>query len=135
MLCFYSLGMYICDVKQFLFIIITLVVFRPIVPLMNYLVDYDYIATVLCINKDKPEMQCNGKCYLMQEMAKVAEEQKEKDTKKLCSIAFSLLFFDTNETQQDSKVDFTSNCLAIDGYKNLYAGLFSNGVLRPPLYV
>ncbi len=102
---------------------------------MDYLVDYDYISTVLCINKDKPELHCNGQCYLMQEMAKVAEEQKEKDTKKLCSIAFSLLFFDTNELQEDSNFVAANNKLTLDRYQNLYGQLFSYSVLRPPLSV
>lgn len=29
-----------------------------------YLVNIDYISEVLCINKDKPEMCCRGKCHL-----------------------------------------------------------------------
>lgn len=68
-------------------------------------------------------------------MAKVAEEQKEKDTKKLCSIAFSLLFFDTNEIQQDSTLVVATNKLSLDRYQNLYGQLFSYSVLRPPLTV
>ena len=31
--------------------------------------------TVLCINKDQPEMGCNGKCQLMKKI----EEQQQKD--------------------------------------------------------
>ncbi len=34
----------------------------------NYLVQYNYYAEVLCENQDKPEMECNGKCALMQEL-------------------------------------------------------------------
>ena len=57
--------------------IITLFLFlssliRPILPVYDYLLNYKYIATVLCVNKDKPEMHCNGKCYLMKELSKSA---------------------------------------------------------------
>jgi hypothetical protein len=34
----------------------------------NYLFQYNYYAEVLCENQDKPEMECNGKCALMQEL-------------------------------------------------------------------
>jgi hypothetical protein len=35
-----------------------------------------YIATELCVNRDKPQMHCNGKCYLMRKLKQA--EQKEK---------------------------------------------------------
>jgi hypothetical protein len=35
-----------------------------------------YISTELCINRDKPQMHCNGKCYLMRKLKQA--EQKEK---------------------------------------------------------
>ncbi|APG66470.1 hypothetical protein LPB136_10235 [Tenacibaculum todarodis] len=47
---------------------------KPIAPFVEYAIKYDYISKVLCINVDKPELQCNGKCYLMK---KLENEQKE----------------------------------------------------------
>ena len=43
---------------------------RPIMPIISYAVNYEYISTELCENKDKPEMACNGKCHLKKELAK-----------------------------------------------------------------
>lgn len=37
----------------------------------------NYIAKELCVNKDKPQMHCNGKCYLMKKL-KQAEEKEQK---------------------------------------------------------
>lgn len=37
---------------------------KPLVPLMIYYANYDYIVTELCENRDKPYMECNGNCYL-----------------------------------------------------------------------
>jgi len=37
---------------------------KPILPIVIYYINYDYIVTELCENRDKPEMGCNGKCYL-----------------------------------------------------------------------
>ena len=43
---------------------------RPAVPFLEYAVNRDYIAEVLCINRDRPELACNGKCHLMKEVAR-----------------------------------------------------------------
>jgi len=52
-----------------------LAMLRPLIPLANYLINQDYIAEFLCINKDLPEMQCNGKCQLA---IKIEEQNQEK---------------------------------------------------------
>ena len=52
---------------------------RPIAPFVEYAINYDYISKVLCINKDKPELNCNGKCQLMKEL----KQQEEDDFKSL----------------------------------------------------
>jgi len=51
--------------------------FRPLWPLGMYIFNYDYIANVLCENKDIPEMKCNGKCYLSKMIARDREQNKE----------------------------------------------------------
>lgn len=42
-----------------------------------YQLNKEYIAATLCENKDKPDMKCNGKCYL----TKKIKTQEEKETK------------------------------------------------------
>lgn len=37
-----------------------------------------YIASTLCINKDKPQLHCNGKCYLMKKL-KQAQDKEEQE--------------------------------------------------------
>ena len=44
-----------------------------------YELNKDYVATVLCENQDKPQLQCNGKCYLKKQIEKTSEKQ-EKNT-------------------------------------------------------
>ena len=46
---------------------------KPIAPFVEYAINYDYISKILCINKDKPAMNCKGKCQLM---IKVQEKQQ-----------------------------------------------------------
>ena len=42
---------------------------------VNYQLNKDYISNVLCENKAKKELHCEGKCHLKKELAK--EEKKE----------------------------------------------------------
>ncbi len=43
----------------------------------GYQLNRDYIAKELCINKDKPALNCNGKCFLSK---KIAEAEKKKQS-------------------------------------------------------
>lgn len=56
-----------------------LAMLRPVQPYVEYVLNQDYIAEFLCINKDKPKLQCNGKCHLVKEIKK----QKENDSNTL----------------------------------------------------
>jgi hypothetical protein len=38
-----------------------------------------YIAKVLCQNRDRPKLKCNGKCYLAKKL-KQQQEKKDKET-------------------------------------------------------
>lgn len=42
-----------------------------------YQLNKEYISEVLCINKNKPAMHCDGKCFLKKELEK-QEEQESK---------------------------------------------------------
>jgi hypothetical protein len=46
--------------------------------LVDFKVHQDFIAKVLCINKDKPMSNCNGKCILAQKLKKAAEPEKKE---------------------------------------------------------
>ena len=43
---------------------------RPVMPVINYYINYDYIVAELCENKAKPVLKCNGKCHLTKELKK-----------------------------------------------------------------
>lgn len=38
---------------------------KPVMPLLEYAINKDYIAQMLCVNKDRAEKECQGRCYLM----------------------------------------------------------------------
>ena len=39
----------------------------------------NYIVSKLCINRDKPQMHCNGKCYLMRKLKQAEQKEKNKE--------------------------------------------------------
>jgi len=39
-----------------------------------------YIAEKLCINKNKPELNCHGKCFLMKKLAETEKKQESERT-------------------------------------------------------
>jgi hypothetical protein len=43
----------------------------------SFKINQDYIVKVLCINRNKPEMHCDGNCILMQRL-KADEDQERK---------------------------------------------------------
>ena len=49
---------------------------KPVIPFLEYVINYDYIVKELCENKEKPALKCNGKCHLAKQLAKSAEEEK-----------------------------------------------------------
>ncbi len=49
---------------------------KTYIPYVNYYINYTYISENLCENKDKPEMECHGKCHL----EKTIKEADEKES-------------------------------------------------------
>ena len=79
--------------KNAIVIIVFLFVMKPILPVLEYVLNYDYIVKELCENKAKPEMKCNGKCHLMKELAKASENDTPVSSdKKVSHSEFEVLF-------------------------------------------
>lgn len=45
--------------------------------LIDFSINQNYISNTFCINKAKPALNCNGKCYLAQKLKE--QEEKEKN--------------------------------------------------------
>lgn len=48
----------------------------PVFPVFNYIVNTE-IYEVLCINKDKPKIDCHGKCQLADELEEIKNEAED----------------------------------------------------------
>ena len=50
-------------------------------PMVDYAVNYNIITKKLCENKNRPQLLCNGKCYLKKELAKASGQQTKTDSR------------------------------------------------------
>lgn len=48
----------------FLIIVYQIVAFKPLLTILDFEINRDFIASNLCENKDNPNSSCGGKCYL-----------------------------------------------------------------------
>ncbi|HEY0177447.1 MAG TPA: hypothetical protein VGC08_13780 [Pedobacter sp.] len=51
--------------------------FSQLLVYAGFELNQDYIVSELCINRNRPELHCNGKCYLKRKLKQA--EQKEKN--------------------------------------------------------
>jgi hypothetical protein len=53
----------------------------PVIPIVDYLINKEYIAKNLCVNRDKPKSCCKGKCHLLKQLKKTSTntENENKD--------------------------------------------------------
>ncbi|WP_243412044.1 hypothetical protein [Flavobacterium sp. 103] len=122
--------------KNLVFILIIAIFLKPIFPVIEYVVNYEYISKVLCENKAKPMMHCNGKCHLMKELAKAAENEKpaSSDKKGYTPVA-ELLFFQEIKTFSIASASFLDKEKNSNSYSNLYSKSHLDSLFRPPIFI
>lgn len=100
--------------------------------IMYYQLNIDYIVEKYCVNKERPRLNCNGKCYLMSQMKAKTQPSKEKTDTIIITEAFIPLFF------QDQSIQIKStNSYAVEQDKNwtmipLYLENFPKDIDHPP---
>lgn len=122
--------------KKILFLLALFMLLKPALPMIDYIVNYEYISKVLCVNKAKPKMKCNGKCHLMKEMAKAAEnETPVSSDKKMVSQQLEILFLEKIKSFKIAPIYFCKTQKAKSYYSNLYFYLNSVSVFHPPTFI
>jgi hypothetical protein len=102
----------------------------------SFKINQDYIANYLCINRDKPELECKGKCVLMQRMQQELNDIKEHDRQKAQHIVEQevLLFFQKFPPIAIFKSNFIFHKkLIINTFDPSFTSLlFTDAVFHPP---
>lgn len=52
-------------------------VMKPMGPYLEYALNQEFIANNYCVNQAKPELKCEGACYLMQRLKAQAESHHD----------------------------------------------------------
>lgn len=107
---------------------------KPVLPVLEYVVFYDYIKNELCENKEKPKLKCNGKCHLAKEMAKASDTPENGKDKKQISVETNVVFFQEIHQSFVLKTFFYPKKSKITSDYNLsYYFLSPDAVFRPPV--
>lgn len=101
---------------------------RDAVVYTQFKFNQDFIATVFCINKNKPTLKCNGKCYLKKKIAINHNEDAQIPLPEKERTTINLYFI--------QKVNYTSlihkKLSPISYFKQSIPFLATNKLFRPP---
>ncbi|WP_298534479.1 hypothetical protein [uncultured Algibacter sp.] len=101
-----------------------------------YQLNIDYIIENYCINTDKPELQCNGKCHLAKQIQIETNEGSQNGN--LNTIAILECFYSIFNNPQDysfthDKLFLPQKTKDINNYMNTYSFLHDMTLFRPPI--
>lgn len=113
----------------FFLVIVTVFTFSQVLVVASFLSNRSFIAKNLCENIDRPELECNGKCFLMKKL-KEDEEQKSSDQSVSAEVIFFLNHDQISVNIQKQFVEerqsvFTESAIVLDGY--------SISIFHPPI--
>lgn len=96
---------------------------------------YEYDKAVFiglfCVNTDRPQLQCDGKCKLA-EMQREKDERKADDMLKQIQIETTTFFPAKTMSLADQQMLTVDNQMLPAYYNHLYSCLFSPRLIKPP---
>jgi hypothetical protein len=101
---------------------------------IDFIVNQQEITAKLCENKAKPKLQCNGKCHLKKQLAKIDNTEKKEDKKHHSnqSVKVEELFFNTLENSSSSFFTIEIKTKKTYTYLNLYHFQLNQNLKAPP---
>ena len=102
---------------------------QPIMPLIEYNLNKEYIVSVLCENRNKPELACNGKCYLNGSLEKSTDKSHDHSVPQidLSKYPVSLLDYTAYNTKEFKIFDSEQSQVIESTSQDFYTSL-----LKPP---
>lgn len=114
-----------------LIVLCCVVILQPLYPVIVYQTNFNFIAKHLCINRDKPWMHCDGKCYLKKEFNNIFnDQQKHPEHLSLYNFKFSDFTDQLNIFSPPAPAAIKINYPKID--YNDYHFNFLQSIFRPP---
>lgn len=120
----------------FLVFIMLVKTFALVSTLVSFQINRDFYAEVLCINKNKPELACKGKCILMQKLQSQIQTEKKNETDKfhfLLERALEIIVYLDSQANWKLKSPFQSFHKESINYLLSYCLYSIKGIFHPPL--
>lgn len=71
-------------------LLISVLMYKPILctwTVIDFAMNRNYISTYLCENQDRPELECQGKCFLMTKLKNQMHDTQEHKAKQLTQLS------------------------------------------------
>ena len=122
--------------KNALVYVLLLATLLPIVSswgtLAYYQVNKAYIARVLCQNRDKPQLHCDGKCYLARQLKAQQDKQDKETTKRVENLPVLQLVYTDPLAFTFKQTADPERCRAVFAYQLRSYSAFITPVFQPP---
>lgn len=124
--------------KTIAIVLLIALAFRPsyyVSQLVYYGLNINYIIEKYCVNKDKPELHCNGKCHLAKQLEVI---DTKNNTATLNNLNLLEAFFPIFNTTNSYFFTEVMHLLKVKNkfiYNNNYSFLFCKQDLRPPTVI
>jgi len=99
--------------------------------LLDYYANRDFIKRVLCINTDKPELHCDGKCYLMTRLKAEEAKKQSEAPMPLRDKQHDIQLFHPSVFQYPAFF-FSAESLQVFAYQGNHCSGFLPDILHPP---
>lgn len=97
-----------------------------------YNLNRDYIARVLCENRNRPELHCDGQCYLAKKLKAQQDRQDKETTERVRNTPVVQLFCEAQTEFSFGAVNTLRNQPGLFSYKQTPIARPADDLLRPP---
>lgn len=130
---------YLTSTMRVLFSILLFASFaiRPAVQIstvLYYQLNIDTIIQKYCVNKERPSLNCNGKCYLMSQMKAKTQSSSTTPNSIIITEAFIPLFFQENNLKIENTHPLVTEITKNWQLKHFQLQTISKEIDHPPEY-
>ncbi len=115
-----------------LLVAVLLPVISPWGTIAYYQLNKDYIARVLCENRDKPQLHCDGKCYLAKRLKEQQDKQDKETAERVQKVPVIQLFCAIMESYQFERPVSIHIASPLASYLRAHHTGYQAELLHPP---
>jgi hypothetical protein len=94
-----------------------------------------YIAKELCVNKARPWMHCNGRCFLMKKLKEATEKEKKQQEKDNLNRVVTSFFEEPNRVVFTNALTLQPQRSTFSTYRYLHTSSYIDTIFKPPKQV